>query len=290
MKLRYWGLVLSAGLYLALIFPLSDHLQHRPVQIKLGALPDAEILRLASADQRYAVADWTILKVLFYFGRLIEKSPEDQLFHSDPDYPGMLQALKTAVQLDPYNMDAYYFVQAVFPWEGATQDANELLDYGMSYRTWDFYLPFFASFNAAYFQHDYKAAARYMQQAADLSGIPSFARLSSRYMLESGQADLAIAYLDVMIAAAKDPLEKRLYETRREAISTIRELQRAVTRYRDTFGETPADLHQLVLRGVLPEIPPDPYGGEFYLDASGKVASTSKMAFPAEADRERLPQ
>jgi len=31
--------------------------------------------------------------------------------------------------------------------------------------------------------------------------------------------------------------------------------------------------------GILKGIPPDPYGGKFYLDKSGRVRTTSEFAF-----------
>jgi tetratricopeptide (TPR) repeat protein len=104
-----------------------------------------------------------------------------------------------AVQLDPYNMDAYYFGQAILVWDvGKVELANELLDYGMRFRTWDWYLPFFAGFNQAYFLKDYTKAARYYDRAGELSGSDLFKNLAGRYLQESGKTDLALAYLSAM--------------------------------------------------------------------------------------------
>ncbi len=59
-------------------------------------------------------------------------------------------------------MDAYYFAQAVLVWDvGQVRLANELLEYGMRYRTWDYLLPFFAGFNYSYFLKDNEKAAQY---------------------------------------------------------------------------------------------------------------------------------
>jgi hypothetical protein len=104
-----------------------------------------------------------------YFGGLIEKS-ENQ-FTVPPDYMAMSRLLHGSVKLDPYNMDAYYFAQSFLTWDvHQFQLANKLLDYGMSYRTWDWYLPFFAGFNSAFFLKDYATAAKYYKRAGELSG------------------------------------------------------------------------------------------------------------------------
>jgi hypothetical protein len=50
-------------------------------------------------------------------------------------------------------------------------------------------------------------------------------------------------------------------------------------RFRKSRGTMPASVEQLVGAGLLTPVPVDPYGGQFYLEADGKVASTSKYAF-----------
>ena len=176
--------------------------------------------------------------------------------------------------------DAYYFAQAALTWEvGEYRAANELLEYGMQYRTWDWYLPFFVGFNSAYFLKDYKSAGHYMQMAANLSGNPLFTTLAARYYYEAGQTDLGIIFLETMEKGAKDAKVRKLYATRREALIAAKELEAAVARYRERFGRLPPDLGELVAVGILLRIPADPYGGRFYLAANGVVRSTSKFAF-----------
>jgi len=71
----------------------------------------------------------------------------------------MYNTLVTAVKLDPYNMDAYYFAQSAFTWEvGRVKEVNSVLEYGMKYRTW-IGSCFFVGFNEAYFLKNYAKAA-----------------------------------------------------------------------------------------------------------------------------------
>jgi tetratricopeptide (TPR) repeat protein len=195
----------------------------------------------------------------------------------------MFRTLETAAQLDPYNMDNYYFVQAAFTWElGRIAEVNALLEQGMKHRIWDPWLPFYIGFNRAYFLKDYAGAAPFMQIAAERSGNPLYAKLAARYFYESKQTELGLVFLETMIAQTKDKAVKATYQLRRDALLAVSEIERALAAFRDSRGHNPSTLHELVDAGFLQEFPADPYGGTFYLDANGLVRSTSKLA-----DRER---
>jgi len=280
---------LAATAYLLLIIPFTDHLKNRPLQIKVGYVPEAKALKFIVADQRYAVADWVILKVLFYFGSLIERAKGENLVASKPDYAGMFRILQTGLRLEPYNADAYYFAQAAFTWEvGRYAEVNNMLDYGMKYRTWDAQLPFFAGFNAAYFMKDYKQAAEYMKKAAQIAKMQQFATLAARYFYEAGETEFGILFLDMMKNSARDANEKKLYEFRRKALLAVKSIEIAVKAYKQRSGKAPATIEELATGGYLTSIPQDPYGGKFYLDQEGKVRSTSKLSFAgAKASQEQ---
>ena len=280
MRALQWAFIAAVLGYSAVIVPFSTYLHNRPVQIKLGYTPDAKAIRYATADQRYLVADWAVLKVIFYFGELIEKARGTELFQSTPDYLGMFKTLQTALRVEPYNKDAYYFAQAAFTWElGRFKEVNNMLEYGMRYRTWDSQLPFFAGFNCAYFMKDYKKAAEYMEKAAVISHNSLYTTLAARFFYEAGTTDLGIVFIESMIKNAKDDNERKLYQTRRDALLAIQRLTSAVERYKQRFGGRPGSLVELVTRGILRRLPADPYGGTFYLDEKGIVRSTSKLAF-----------
>lgn len=268
--------------YAFLIIPFTGYLKGRPFAEKLGYLPEAEALKLTVGDQRYLLAEWTVLRVMTYYGSLFEKRAEKAA--ARPEYADMSRMLATAGKLDPYNMDAYYFAQAAFTWEvGWARDVNKFLIYGMKYRSWDWYLPFFVGFNDAYFLKDYKDAAHYMQIAAKLSGEPLFANLAARYYYEAGLTDLGILFIDTMEKGAKDEKVRKLYDLRKRALLAVKTISAAVTRYREKYGgRLPADLTELVRSGILPVIPADPYGGTFYITDKGSVRSTSKFAFGGE--------
>lgn len=270
--------VIFLFMYVVLIAPFTTYLKNKPFVEKIGYVPSVSVLKSIAADQKEMVGGSLVLKVLMYFGGLISKS--DNQFSIPPDYKSMSRLLHGAVKLDPYNMDAYYFAQSFLPWDAKQYKlANELLDYGMSYRTWDWSLPFFAGFNSAYFLKDYAAAAKYYQRAGELSGSDLNKLLAGRYMQESGQTDLAISYLSAMLKGENNPALKRNYQIRLTAFRETRRIEVARDRYHETQGKMPITVEQLVSGGFLSPRPIDPYGGQFYLDANGKVTTTSKYAF-----------
>jgi tetratricopeptide (TPR) repeat protein len=185
-----------------------------------------------------------------------------------------------AVQLDPYNMDAYYFAQAILVWDvGKVSIADDLLDYGMRFRNWDWYLPFFAGFNHAFFLKDYNAAAKYYQRAGELSGSNLFKSLAGRYMQKAGQTDMAILFLSAMANGEKNPAIRQSYQTRIAAFREVRRIEIARDKFRETTGRLPDTIDVIIRDGYLSPLPADPYGGKFFLEPNGKVATTSKFAY-----------
>lgn len=252
-------------------------LAERPVAIKLGYTPAAEVQQLLAGEHRLALSELSVVKTLFYFGSLVEGWKNQVML--PPEYFNMYKTIETAVKLDPYNMDAYYFAQSAFTWEvGRARDVNALLDYGMRYRTEDWHLPYFAGFNAAFFLQEYDQAAQYMERAAQLSDQPLLASLASRYFYEAGRTELGIAYLQGMIEQEHDPQQKRAYELRLEALVATSTIETALTEWRQLHNDDPQNISELHSTGLLAQVPHDPYGGEFFLDAEGRVRTTSKFA------------
>lgn len=278
------GLLFAACLALLLWSgsTLSQAMVERPFTSKLGYTPPATVLKVASGEHRQTLAELVALKVMLYFGSLAEGWKHQVVL--PPEYYNMYQTLESALRLDPYNADIYYFTQAVFTWDaGRAREVNRFLDYGIKHRTWDPMLPFFAGFNAAYFLKDYTTAADYMQKAAEIANNPSMARLASRYFYESGRTEMAVNFLEQMIRSAPSRQEAELYQMRRDALVAVNELQTALSLFTERFERKPANLHELIGIGNLKKMPVDPYGGTFYLDDEGRVRSTSKLAKRTDA-------
>ena len=245
----------------------------RPPEARLGFYPPAPVIKALTADQYQFTSHIISLQCLFYFGTLVD------LRSHAPDWMRIYRALYTSTRLDPYNMDAYYFAQAVLAWEkGMAQRAVELLEYGFAHRTWDWYLPFYISFDYAFFLKDYEKAGMYLAKAAELKPeVEWYATLAARYFYEGGSTALALAYLKEMIPAARNEAIKRRLVTRAEALEKVLQIEEAIAEYKERFQTNPEDLERLIRAGLLKRIPEDPYGGRFYLDKQGRVRTTSKL-------------
>ena len=246
----------------------------QPPEARLGFFPPAPVIKVLAADQYQFLSQVISLKCLIYFGSLVEEKKRI------PQWRNLYRALYTATRLDPYNMDAYYFAQAVLTWDGRmTEQVVELLEYGHKHRPWDFYLPYFISFDYAFFLKDYERAGEYLAKAAELKPeVEWYATLAARYFYEGGTTALALAYLKDMIPTARNEAIRKRMITRAQAFEKILQIEQAVTAYKNRFQKDPKRLEDLVEAGLLIKIPEDPYGGSFYLDNKGRVRTTSRLA------------
>ena len=255
--------------------PLTSVRSSQPPEARLAFFPPAPVIKAMSADQYQFLSHIISLQCLFYFGTLVEERQPVK------DWNRLARALYTSTRLDPYNMDAYYFAQAVLTWDARMpRQAIELLQYGFSHRTWDWYLPFFLSFDYAFFLKDYPKAAEYMAKVAELKpNVVWLPTLAARNFYEGGETALALAYLKEMISTAQNAAMKKHLEIRAEALEKILQMEKAIQIYRERFHKRPEKLEDLVRVGIIEAIPEDPYGGTFYLDKEGRVRTTSKLAF-----------
>ncbi len=98
-------------------------------------------------------------------------------------------------------------------------------------------------------------------------------------------ADAAISFLRQLESEAQDDESRRSIRSQILRATLERDataLEAAAERYRALVGVRPIALAQLVVEGLLPAIPPDPFGGAYYLDAEGRVRSTVS---PSRFDR-----
>jgi len=281
-KLPAGIMFLGIVLYAILIMPFSDYMRQKPVEEKLGYIPSLQVVRLLSGGQKELAGASLLMKVIMYFGGVVGKQAENVV--TQPlDYREMERAIQIALKLDPYNMDGYYFAQSVLVWDMKQyQAANDLLEYGMKYRTWDWFLPFSAGFNYAFFVKDYKKAAGMFMRAGELSGDPLFSRLAGKYLQQSGQTDMAIAYLENMEKEARDQAVKNVFQTRIKAMREVARIEKARDRFLADAKRLPSGIDELISRGYLTKRPVDPRGAKFYLEADGKVVTIGKNALKSQ--------
>lgn len=281
-------LVAGAILYAMLIVPFADYMKHKTVEEKLGYIPNLAVVRLLSAEQKELAGAVLLMKVFMYFGGVAGKQAEN-IVTQPLDYREMERVIRIALHLDPYNTDGYYFAQSILVWDMKQyQAANNLLEYGMKYRTWDWFLPFSAGFNYAYFLKDYQNAAAMYIRTGEITGDPLYARLAGKYLQQSGQTAAAIAYLEMMARQSRDQTVINVFRIRIKALQEVELIEQARDRFSTDRQRLPSGVDELVAQGYLAKKPVDPYGGSFYLQPDGTVTSTSKFAFKPSGFRSKL--
>lgn len=268
------SLILLISVYGRLIYYISG----KPIEEKLGYLPKKEVMKIAAMGHKSLISEWLFFKVIVYFGGMVD--PERPLLKKNIEYLDMYKFLDASTYIDPYNIDSYYFAQATFTWElGRIKEVNYLLERGLKYRTWDFYLPFFLGFNNFYFLKDYKQASQYMEQAAKIRGEPLLANLAARFFYESNETEVAISFLKVMIEKTWNPKVRQPLEIRLKALEAVAFLEEGVTNFESSYHRKPESIEDMINNRIIDKMPEDPYGGRFYIDEKGKVRTTSKFAY-----------
>ena len=241
--------------------------------LRFSTYPPSVAIEIMSLGNRELAATLIFYSAQFYFGEKYAWRREA------PEYQRLFVALDKATDLDPRNMDCYYFAQGLFSdIKPAIPVLNRLLEKGMRYRKQDWYLPFFISANYYFQLKDPIKAVEYLQRAAVLNPDTSlFASLSARMLYQGNQTKAAITYLEAFIKETRNPAIRQKLLVRLRALTAIHFLENGVAAFREKKGRPPLSLDEVVTAGLISKIPADPYGGTFFLDKTGKVYTTSKL-------------
>ncbi len=234
-------------------------------------------LKIFAGEFKGISAVFSIINLSSYYGGLIIEKKE--AIEKEFDY--MFKVIKSATVLDPYYFDIYYFAQSILAWDAKKTDmAIEILKIGMEKRKDDWLIPYWIGFNYYYFLKDKKNAAHYLKEASlrpNASDLVASMSVIASY--EGGEIEMAILFLEDMIKRTDDPYKKWKFQVRLDALKKINFLNQAVDRYKKVFKTNPKNIEELVSLGLIDKIPQDPYGGDFYIDESGEVKTTSNLRF-----------
>jgi tetratricopeptide (TPR) repeat protein len=240
-----------------------------------GLLFPSSIAKIIALEFKGLVADALFSRAqTFYGGKLMRK--EDL---SEEEWSWIYKSADIATDLDPYFLDPYYFGAVNLAWEAnRVKEANALLEKALRYRTWDWTIPFYLGFNHFYFLQDNEKASEYLMEASRRPGSSSLmVDLAVKLSYKVKRTENAIIFLENILKRTDDEKLRREYETRILALKRLLYLENGVAFYRDKFGKKPKGLEELIQRKIINEIPADPYGGVFHLDAQGRVSSTSNF-------------
>ncbi len=245
-------------------------------EVKGLTLPP-DIIRLFSLEFTSIAADLLFIRASQFYGGKVDKL-EDA---TREDWQWLHRNLDLVTELDPYFQDPYYVGNAFLTWDaGMYREANALLQKATDARVWDWTFPFYIGFNKFFFMADNKGGAEYLLIASKRPGAWDFLpSLASRLYYEDKKTETAISFLSKIAEKETDENVKNRYKVRIDALKRIAFLEAAAELYIFRIGVPPRNLEILINARIIKVIPPDPYGGTFYIDKDGAVQSSSKLAF-----------
>lgn len=192
---------------------------------------------------------------------------------SENGYRVLGETQLAASLLNPYHEDNYWTAGANLAWNNQVPMAQTILERASQARTWDEMPLFFHGFNRFYFLRDMQGAAKDAQAAAARSvGGQQLAMLgiASRWVEWDEDATTAISMMQGMLAGTSDRNTRRLINARIDRLKGLMLLKEAARKYKKEQGKGPEKLKDLVAKGYLEKIPPDPFKRGYGLDAKGE--------------------
>jgi len=234
------------------------------------------ILRITSLEFHGLASDFLFLKALVFLGSTYERKENPRV--KPWEWKWLYNVLDASASLDPYFLDPYYLGNANLTWGGGLiKETNALLEKGSNYRSWDFTLPFYIGFNDFYFLDDYEKASEFLMEASRRPGAsPIYADLAVKLAYKERRTENAIAFQEYMYEHTEDLRLRAEYETRLNALRGQFYLEKATAEYKRRFGRYPREIEDLITKHVIDKIPPEPYGGNYYIDFQGQVKTTSE--------------
>jgi tetratricopeptide (TPR) repeat protein len=238
----------------------------------LAQLPKGEYLKPALLGYHHLGADILWLRMVQVVGKKRNSADE---------YEWMYHALDVITTLDPQYAYAYYAGGVILGDLANRPDlSNRLLERGVSANPEVWNIPFLLGYNYYFLLGDPVKGAEYIMEAARRPDGPSYLPgLATRMAAEAGSPDTALAFLEARLGETQDlQMRESLANRMKEVIieRDLRILESAVETYRTQHRVSPKTLTDLVAAGALPNLPQEPFGGDYRLDPkTGSVSSST---------------
>jgi len=282
---RLGGVVVAvAGCFLyALTIPSLYRQPRVPSSVEMQVALPRFVQVMMSAGDRYLAAN------LAGFRALVAST--ETMGEDNYRIQGVVQS--DAAWLNPAHEDNYYIAAAILPWNNQVEAAQFVLRQASQARPFDWQPPFYYAFNELHFLKKPAEAAEWLHMAAqhtrdELQQL-EFQQLAAQWVSKGEDLELAIRLHRAMAKETKHKAFAHFLEKRALRLENLLAIDRAVARYRQLFGSTPAGIAALVERALLPAVPIDPFGLQYIIDSSGKAqvlsAATAASGIAARSVR-----
>jgi tetratricopeptide (TPR) repeat protein len=238
----------------------------------LAQLPKGEYLKPALLGYHHLGADILWLRLVQVVGKKRNSADE---------YEWIYHALDVLTTLDPQYAYAYYAGGVILGDLANRPDLSiRLLERGVEANPDVWNIPFLLGYNYYFLLGDPAKGAEYIMQAARLPDGPSYLPgLATRMAAEAGNPETALAFLEARLLETQDPEMREVLAYRMKEViieRDLRLLENAVEAYWTQHQAPLARLADLVAAGALPNLPQEPFGGDYRLDPkTGSVSSST---------------
>jgi hypothetical protein len=238
---------------------------------ELAYLPNGKYLQVAALGYDQLVADLLWLKVVQHYGDGSETTEGFQWAY---------HAVDVLTDVDPAFAFAYQATGVMLTvWAHLPRESATILAKGVKNNPHVWELPFFLAYNYYYELHEPRVAAEYLRIAAALPKAPDYLpNLAARMTVESGEPAAALEFLQRLHQQVQDQAVRQALEHKMREVVAERDIQfleEGVRRYIERYRRLPSTLGDLVVGKIIVDIPDEPLGGEYKLDAeTGTITST----------------
>lgn len=234
-----------------------------------------QVVSAAAMEFKGITADYILLRVMTYLGSHLLARTEP----GSDAWRHVHHLLQQVTTLDPDFWDPYVLAETMLVMHaGLVKEGNQLLEQAAANLPENYRPLFFLWYNKYYIEQDIESAERYLYEAIQKPDAPTYlAGIASRMSLINRRVDASILALSELMKETSNQLYREYLKKRIITIQIIDHLEKAIEQYKKQYNETPKDLELLVEKQLIKAIPPDPYGGKFYITPNGRVYTTSKM-------------
>jgi hypothetical protein len=248
---------------------LAEHAIGRPYDV--AYVPNGPVARVVALGHRTFLSDLYWLSTVQYIG----DSKADER-----GWEKLYPLVDLVTDLDPRHGYAYQSAGIVLSAAGRLDESDRILLKGIEKGPTRWTFPYYLSFNEWFYRGDYEGGARWARVAAATPGASAnVSHLAVALSSKSGAPEASIAVLEELRASADDEVTAaRLDEQLKLAIveRDAQRLEAAAERFRALHGRDPYGLRELLVAGMVAEIPADPFGGEYRWNPDErKVRSTA---------------
>ena len=216
-----------------------------------------QLAKLTSFGHTEFLADYYWLTFIQYYGGGTPNGKYRKLF----------ELFDIVTTLSPKFLSAYQTGLIILPGEGFVDEAILLGKRGQDKLPDSWEVPYYTGLVYHIYKKDYEMAAKEFEKAALKPGAPDITKyFAGIYYREADQRQVAYQIFQTVYQTSTDEYVRGRAEKQLVNLEMIFFLEDSAKKYFDRFNRFPSDLNQLLIAGIIKEIPISPLGVSFQIN------------------------